>query len=123
MRSNFFICLCLVFIICSCEGPDSTNIPEKKPWTWFYYANADNYLESDILFNDLWELRDDYKSIHNEINILVLIDRSNKYFDDTNVFGMDFNDTGLFLLTPGSFIGMTCPRQVLEVLMGMVINV
>ncbi|MBP7554141.1 MAG: clostripain [Spirochaetes bacterium] len=64
----------------------------SKYWTVMVYATADCNLESYLL-TDVEELK---RGTNNNVNIVVLIDRSETYSDDEAVFGENFSDTRLY---------------------------
>lgn len=64
----------------------------SKYWTVMVYATADCNLEPHLL-TDVEELK---RGTNNNVNIVVLIDRSETESDDASVFGENFSDTRLY---------------------------
>jgi len=75
---------------------------DKSEWTFIYYYNADNNLES-FMVEDINEVKKNIKN-DNKISVVVLIDRIQGYSDDSGVFGEDFTDTRLYEIIPNGVI-------------------
>lgn len=104
MNNKFFLFLLSilfisVFVVVSCStssgnGGDE-NYEVKDGWTFMVYSDADNNLEEDLL-DDIEEMK---KGTTGAVNIIVLVDRSDSYSDDSSVLGSNFTDTRLYRIT------------------------
>ncbi|WP_160688671.1 clostripain [Clostridium sp. C2-6-12] len=68
--------------------------PTDKKLTIMVYCDADNDLEEDLL-QDIQQMKDGYVENSN-LNVIVLVDRSPDYSDDSNILGEDFSDTRMY---------------------------
>ncbi|HOV15025.1 MAG TPA: clostripain-related cysteine peptidase, partial [Spirochaetota bacterium] len=114
MKFLFLMVVLTVFLFISCEIEkkkpedkdkiDTTRtLPkDKSEWTFIYYYNADNNLES-FMVEDINEVKKNIKN-DNKISVVVLIDRIQGYSDDSGVFGEDFTDTRLYEIIPNGVI-------------------
>ncbi len=75
------------------ESAVQYNDTDKK-LTVMVYSDADNNLE-DSLLGDIEQMKDGYVNNPN-LNLIVLIDRSPDYSDDSTVLGEDFSDTRMY---------------------------
>jgi clostripain len=92
------------------EGTSASNITEQvenlndsftkdknnsgKKLTVMVYSDADNNLEGDLL-GDIQQMKDGYVDNSN-LNLIVMVDRSPDFSDDSAVLGENFSDTRLF---------------------------
>ncbi|HNZ26702.1 MAG TPA: clostripain [Spirochaetota bacterium] len=90
---RFYLLLAMLFTLGCSQIPVVIDYTSKY-WTVMVYAAADCDLESNLLI-DVEELK---RGTNNNVNIVVLIDRSEKYSDDASVFGENFSDTRLYLI-------------------------
>lgn len=66
----------------------------SKKLTVMVYSDADNNLE-DSLLQDIEQMKDGYVDNPN-LNLIVLVDRSPDYSDDSSVLGEDFSDSRMY---------------------------
>ncbi|MBN2626703.1 MAG: hypothetical protein JXA95_08555 [Spirochaetales bacterium] len=70
------------------------NNEKSTDWTVFYYADADNNLESALL-GDIYELSQGMEST-DIVNVIALFDRAPDYSVDSTILGANFTDTRLY---------------------------
>ena len=86
---RYYLLLTILLIFGCSQIP--VNI-DMKYWTIMVYASADCNLEPYLL-TDVEELK---RGTKNNVNIVVLMDRSVTYSEDASVFGENFSDTRLY---------------------------
>src|SRR5258705_12325684 len=83
----------------SCQTRTIGTQTPTREWTIMLYAAVDNDWERDFM-RDVRGIRRGLEGAPN-VEVLLLIDRSPKYSDDSVALGEDFADTRLYRLTGG----------------------
>src|SRR5262245_65323812 len=94
-------------------GPLTAQAPAERPWTILVYGGADNNADGPILFF-LDQVR---KAIDDDpgIELLLLIDRSEKFSDDATILGEDFTGARLYRLRKDSAERLAGGEQLPEI--------